>query len=245
MSLGFIKLPREFLESDDWQSLNPINRTVFLILLEQATFENREFNNLGEVIELEPGDICISRSRLLKLCPKGITDKKLRLSILSLNRSQLVQKRAKKRAKEKMVLSISNPIICRECFSKKGQEKGQEKGQRRAKEGPIKKEGKELKEEKEKVKKENSEKSKEVEKTKEQTIFVREFVHLTPAYIEELKEMHLPAKLEWLFNRLDSWMTTKEGPFTAKWCYGQLKPGGWPCLEYEKMKKDEAKTTTF
>lgn len=248
MSQGFIKLPREFLQSDDWQSLNPINRTIFLILLEQATFEHREFNNLGEVIELKPGDICISRSRLLKLCPKGITDKKLRLSILSLNRSQLVQKRAKKRAKEKMVLSITNPIIYNACFSERGQEMDQEKGQRRAKEGPIKKEVKnEKKEQKEKVKKENSEIFEKKEPEEERMKFL-DAVSLTKSQHQKLQEVHkedLPAMIE----LLDSWLVsgglekTKNQP---NYCYGVLKKGGWVYKKHQKEKAEsEVKKASF
>lgn len=257
MPLGFIKIPRSLEIDPLWTELSLTTQHVFRTILSHASFKKVKYNVFGTLIDIEPGELCISYEDLAELCRKraNMSEKEMnkQISVRSVKKliqcHFLIQKVNQKMKRKRTILCISRLDVYNNCFSQFDTESDTENEtqviqKRYRSDTQRKKERKKEVKKEEKVKKENSEISKE-EEPKEQTILIREFLQLTPADLEKLKNIHLPEKLEWLFNRLDSWMTTKEGPFTPKWCYGQLKPGGWPCLEYEKMKKDEIKTATF
>ena len=143
MSQGFIQLPRAFLESHDWKTLKSSDRIIFITILENAAFAPTKFNNHETIIDLNPGDLCISERDLTDRCAPDITYKMVRGALERLSSRNLIsQNRAQRRAQQKMIISITNPTIYNACFL----DKGAKKGAVRAQPGRTKQEDKEDKE---------------------------------------------------------------------------------------------------
>jgi len=243
MSERFLKI----IISDQTIELAKKHKNAFVLLFFIA--ERARRNNDG-LDGLQIGDAILG-----DYMEMGFSRKEYRTALTFLKKEQIIQSvqnqsvknslrmknqatsRATKRAIKGEVVNLCDAGVYDINSNDKGHVKGHKKGHERATSGPqTRKKKKEKEENKEKVKKENFEISEKIELA-EELIAVRENIKLTSAQLEKLKQAHPAEKLEWLFNRLDSWMTTKEGPFTARWCYGQLKPGGWPSNEYDEKLK--------
>jgi len=73
MDEGFIKIPRSFLRDPLWRDLTPTYKCIFLTLLELAVYKPTKFDDAGNIVDLTPGQVCISIRQLAKLCGHGIS----------------------------------------------------------------------------------------------------------------------------------------------------------------------------
>lgn len=83
-NLGYIKLPRCLLDDPLWIDLSLEDQHVFLILLQHVCYKPRKFDDHGHLIELNPGQICITERDLVKLCNKKMTRIKVQRSLVRL-----------------------------------------------------------------------------------------------------------------------------------------------------------------
>ncbi len=73
MTSGYISIPRSLLDDPLWVDMPHGYQHVFMVLLQHVCFRPRKFDDYGMIIELQPGQICISERGLLKLCNKYTT----------------------------------------------------------------------------------------------------------------------------------------------------------------------------
>lgn len=69
---GFIRLPREFLQEPLWVNLKPDFQHIFLVILEKTAFKSHKFDDHGFMIDLKPGQLCITFRELHSHCHKSI-----------------------------------------------------------------------------------------------------------------------------------------------------------------------------
>jgi hypothetical protein len=72
-NLGFIKIPRSLLRDPLWIDLPSSYKEVFFVILENVYYKPTRFDDHGHLIDLMPGQICISERELLKRCGKFVT----------------------------------------------------------------------------------------------------------------------------------------------------------------------------
>lgn len=65
---GFICIPRSLLEDPLWKKLSLKHRFLFITIIEYAVFSDHLFDDHGKLIELKPGQICVSIRALQDLC---------------------------------------------------------------------------------------------------------------------------------------------------------------------------------
>jgi hypothetical protein len=75
MTEGFIKLPRKLLQDPLWKSLSLEYRHIFLILLENMTFQAKKMNDHGQIINLKIGQILLTQRQLVELCDEATIDR--------------------------------------------------------------------------------------------------------------------------------------------------------------------------
>lgn len=70
---GFISLPRALLQDPLWRGANIKHQHIFLVVLELVCYRPQKFNDHGKILNLKPGQVCISERELLKHCGRGIS----------------------------------------------------------------------------------------------------------------------------------------------------------------------------
>jgi hypothetical protein len=70
---GFIKVPRSLLADPRFYGAHALYRIVFLKILELVCWAPTEFNDNRVMINLEPGQVCMSIRELTKQCGKGVS----------------------------------------------------------------------------------------------------------------------------------------------------------------------------
>lgn len=76
-----IRLPRSLLKDPLWVDLPLAYQNVFLVLVEKVCFKPQRFDDHGVLIDLKPGQICISERQLLKFCNKYVSRNDIQRSI--------------------------------------------------------------------------------------------------------------------------------------------------------------------
>ena len=72
---GFTKLPRSLTEDPRWLSMRLKYQKVFLTLLRKCYFSKSKFSIDGNIIEILPGQICVSLRQLVDWCNEGVVYK--------------------------------------------------------------------------------------------------------------------------------------------------------------------------
>lgn len=83
-SEGFIKIPRSLLDDPLWNSLSPVYQHIFIIIFKNACYKPRKFDDHGHILDLKPGQLCISEDDLRKLCHKSISENDIHRCIVKL-----------------------------------------------------------------------------------------------------------------------------------------------------------------
>lgn len=63
-----IRLPRSLIESAQWKALNSFDRDVFMCIVYNASYHEREFNDFGKIINLKVGQACLSYQEIADFC---------------------------------------------------------------------------------------------------------------------------------------------------------------------------------
>jgi len=80
---GFFSLPRSLTRNPLWLDLPPAYKQVFLVIVDYALFGGPQtFDDHGQLIELQPGQICISERGLMDLCGNGISKNDIHRSLV-------------------------------------------------------------------------------------------------------------------------------------------------------------------
>lgn len=69
---GFIQLPRSLLENEIWNSLRLKYRHVLLIILKKCAWKPCKYNDNGQIIHLNPGELCVSYRELAEWCNQNV-----------------------------------------------------------------------------------------------------------------------------------------------------------------------------
>lgn len=81
----YVKIPRSLRQNIYWKGLTLIQREIFLVLVEHAVFKDQQFNDHGIIIDLKPGQICVTLRELVKWCDcKGVKLKQIENGIKKL-----------------------------------------------------------------------------------------------------------------------------------------------------------------
>ena len=113
---GFIKIPRSLLADPVWKGLRLKYQKIFLILLENISYQEREFS-IGTIrIKIQPGQICISFRRLVELCNEGVRHKADLIDLPLLQRAVSVFTKVHFSIHESIhgttIITIKHPVIC-------------------------------------------------------------------------------------------------------------------------------------
>lgn len=73
LSQGYIRIPRSLVDDPYYLAASVFHKQVLLTIIKLACWRPYEFNDNGNTINLEPGQLCISMRELTKKCGKGIT----------------------------------------------------------------------------------------------------------------------------------------------------------------------------
>lgn len=85
MSDNYIRLPRSLILDPEYQDLSDFEQRLYTIILTIAAWKPRKFNDFGEIIDIQPGQICISERELEKYFPnKRVTRDHIRYAIKKL-----------------------------------------------------------------------------------------------------------------------------------------------------------------
>lgn len=104
---GYIRLPRSLLQDPRFDSQHAIHKWIFTKIIELACWKQREFNNAGKMITLQPGQLCISYRELAAACGKGVSKRWVEGAIRIFSAVQILgQSVGQKIGQSKMVLTI-------------------------------------------------------------------------------------------------------------------------------------------
>lgn len=92
MAEGWIKINRKFFDHPIWLNSSMQTKVVILALLGHACYKPMQWDVLGKKIDLHPGQLYISESRLKKWCGKGTTRQGIRCALTRLQRMQFITK---------------------------------------------------------------------------------------------------------------------------------------------------------
>lgn len=105
MSNGYFSIPRSLTTDPLWQELPLSYQHVFLVIVELACFKPRKFDDHGKIIDLLPGQLCMSERDLLKKCNKEISYNDVHRAIVKFKKYDFVKQEVKHR---KNVLTITH-----------------------------------------------------------------------------------------------------------------------------------------
>ena len=92
MAEGWIKINRKLFDHPVWLNSSMQTKVVILALLGHACYKPMQWDVLGKKIDLHPGQLYISESRLKKWCGKGTTRQGIRCALTRLQRMQFLTK---------------------------------------------------------------------------------------------------------------------------------------------------------
>lgn len=73
MSNGYYSIPRSLDENEVWESLPLSYQHVFIKIVQLACYKPKKFDDFGTILDLKPGQLCISERELLRRCNKDIS----------------------------------------------------------------------------------------------------------------------------------------------------------------------------
>lgn len=86
-SEGFIKMPRSLLSDPEWQSLKLKQRHVFLTLLEEVQYTQKNYNVNFNPIVVMPGQLFVTLRALVEMCNKKVKNKDDKVDLAFVQRS--------------------------------------------------------------------------------------------------------------------------------------------------------------
>lgn len=106
---GYIKLPRSVLRDPLWFNMPPNYQHVFFVILENLCYRPQKFDDGGHIIDLKPGQLCISERELKKKCNRYVSRDDVKRSIKKLVQYQFLHQEVHHK---KSVLTVIHPDIC-------------------------------------------------------------------------------------------------------------------------------------
>lgn len=100
-----IRIPRSLLDDPIWEELTPIQQHVFNVILKNVCYFPRKFDDSGVLIDLEPGQMCVSIRRIQELCHASISKNDVERSIKKLILCQIVRQEVRHR---KSIITIAH-----------------------------------------------------------------------------------------------------------------------------------------
>lgn len=73
VSHGYLRIPRSLLDDPYYDDASVIHKQILLTIIKLACWRPQEFNDKGNIVKLEIGQVCISVRELAKKSGKGIT----------------------------------------------------------------------------------------------------------------------------------------------------------------------------
>lgn len=112
---GFLKIPRSLLQSTTWIEARPKHKVIFLTIIEYCAFQKTEHNIRGKIVEILPGQLCITFRRLHEICGNGISKNDIEGAIKYFLTSQKIRQEVRH---GKMILTIIDSEIYDTCFNR-------------------------------------------------------------------------------------------------------------------------------
>lgn len=106
VNFGYIRIPRSLLNDPLWKKLSLAYQHIFIVLIEHACYQPRKFDDHGEIIELLPGQICISIREFKKLCHDQISKNDIERFFLKLKLYGFLRLEVRHR---KSIITITHP----------------------------------------------------------------------------------------------------------------------------------------
>jgi len=78
---GFILIPRTLLIDPNWKGMRLKYQRLYLLLIENASYRERDFSYNGNPIKIKKGQVCISLRRLVDLYNEGVKYKEERVDL--------------------------------------------------------------------------------------------------------------------------------------------------------------------
>lgn len=117
MTEGFIKLPRSLEKNLYWVDARPTHIRIFLAILSHSTFEKKEYNIQGNIITLEPLQLCATIRQILDWSGKWVSKNDVEGAIKYFKKVKFLRQEIRH---GKTILTICNKEICEE-FEKTSQ----------------------------------------------------------------------------------------------------------------------------
>jgi len=113
MDEGFIKLPRSVLRSSVWTEARPTYTKIFIVLLERCAYQKTTHSVNGNIIEILPGQVCVTFRKLEEWCGQWITKNDIEGFIKYFIKSNFLRQEIRH---GKSIITIIEPTIYETCF---------------------------------------------------------------------------------------------------------------------------------
>ncbi len=128
MHSGFFKVPRSLFKDPFWITVSAKYKMFFITLLELVCYAPQKFNDNGQIISLEIGQVCITERELVNVLGKGYNKTFVRRALDFFRRSQKTDHKVDHR---KTIITIIDPEICELMKNKSGPRNGPKTDQER------------------------------------------------------------------------------------------------------------------
>lgn len=78
---GYLKIPRSLLTNPLWLELPFHYQHIFLVILQNVCYKNQKHDDHGIILDLQPGQWCVTYRQLAKLCHPQITKNDIERSV--------------------------------------------------------------------------------------------------------------------------------------------------------------------
>lgn len=117
---GYFSIPRSLIEDPLWYDLPDSYQRVFITLLSIACYKPRKFDNRGHLIDLFPGDLCITIRELSEKCGKWTSKNDVERALNKFLTFGWITKNVRQESRQyKSILSITHKdtyeLIIRGC----------------------------------------------------------------------------------------------------------------------------------
>lgn len=111
---GYSQIPNALVCTHQWLNAKPVYQSIFLQIFTRLAWQEQTYDSNGRTITILPGEICVTRSELMRYCGKHITENEIRGAIkyfCSISVQLLTKKNTKEFTKGKSHLSVRDTVL--------------------------------------------------------------------------------------------------------------------------------------
>lgn len=112
MNIPHFRIPKSLTHDPLWSKLTAKQKIVMFTILDHVCFKPQKFNDSGVVIDLEPGQLCITIRRLIELCGDDFSKNDIERSLQKLIKFNFMRQDIRHK---KTVLTVTHLDTCKLC----------------------------------------------------------------------------------------------------------------------------------